>query len=66
MKHTYQSAPLKDDLTDTFKSKRVCKRCGLEKLISYKGIEVLFRSGQFYNHLPECIDWSVENAKTID
>lgn len=66
MKHTYQSAELKSDLMDTFKTAKVCKRCGLEKLTSHKGIEIISRSGQMYNHLPDCIDWEVENAKTID
>lgn len=43
-----------------------CNVCGMTKSEQY-GFTSYMRSGILYsNRLPECIDWEIENSKTID
>jgi hypothetical protein len=69
MNHSWKFDLEYKDRTRTFQKKKVCVTCGCEKFISTKHghtIEVVERSGILFDRLPDCIDWEVENAKTID
>lgn len=46
----------------------LCSVCGCKKALgNYKFAEPDYnRNGQMYNHYVECIDYDLENSKTID
>lgn len=61
MNHTWKKTSKLDD---------ECKRCGCERTKHYicgQRVYMYCRSGiVFGSERPDCIDWDVENSKTID
>lgn len=47
------------------KQKCVCVNCKAERLIAFAFV-IYSRSGIVFNYRPDCIDWELENSKTID
>jgi hypothetical protein len=67
MKHTWTKQP-DQKIAGITHLVWVCKRCGAEKTQgNYKFSEPDYhRNGQIYSHYVECIDYELENSKTID
>ena len=67
MRHKWTPTEPKQDSALKVYSADTCVRCGMLREKLSPGY-YYSRSGQQYgfDQLPECIDWEVENAKTID
>ncbi|GAB3164771.1 hypothetical protein [Telluribacter humicola] len=64
MNHTWSPSTKATTLEKKVKVEE-CTICGCEKLMF--PINTYYRrSGMLFQSAPECIDWAVENAKTID
>ncbi len=65
MNHKWSNKYTKHELTS-----QDCKTCGCTRTpIYYRGklLSYLYeRSSIHYQHRPDCIDWELENSKTID
>jgi hypothetical protein len=67
MNHTWKRAPNRTNSAMTITSTYVCTRCGLKRERVLTAGEFYERSGLFYaKQKPDCIDWEIENSKTID
>ena len=64
MKHKWEKLANDGDGNKQWK----CKTCGCLKVLgNYKFAQPDYeRSGQMYSEYVECIDWELENSKTID
>lgn len=67
MKHNWTKQPDKQTLACKVKV-WICKVCGCEKTLGYyKFAEPDYdRNGQHYSHYVECINYELEDLKTID
>lgn len=43
-----------------------CARCGCIRTTFYGMMQYETSGGHFLDRAPDCIDWEIENAKTID
>lgn len=68
MRHSYTSKAVSKEKhygDMKIRTRQECTKCGCVKETGYFGI-IYSRSGMMFDFAPECIDWELENSKTID